>query len=237
MVRKLLLLCGVLSSLVYVLANILGALQWEGYSSISQTVSELSAIDAPSRPLMVLLLSIYSVLVIAFGLGGLWVAGKNRALRIMSALLVGFGIVCLTGPLFPMHQREVLAAGGGTVSDTMHIVLTIVDVIFIVLIIGFGAAAFGKRFRLYSIASIIILLVFGYLTNLDVPGIEANLPTPWAGLTERINIGIFLLWVVVLAIVLWHDENEEDLFTPVTNDKPRMKVELNEQPAEMEQTM
>jgi hypothetical protein len=30
-----------------------------------------------------------------------------------------------------------------------------------------------------------------------------NLPTPWIGLWERINISVFLMWVVVLAAVLW----------------------------------
>ena len=55
MVRKVLLNCGILSSLLYVAMNVLGAMQWEGYNTASQTVSELSAIGAPSRPLWVLL--------------------------------------------------------------------------------------------------------------------------------------------------------------------------------------
>jgi hypothetical protein len=37
--------------------------------------------------------------------------------------------------------------------------------------------------------------------------LEANLPTPWIGLWERININVFLLWVVVLANVLWRTES------------------------------
>jgi len=52
-VRKVLLVGGIVSSLLYVAITILGALRFEGYSSISQTVRELSAIGAPSRPLMV----------------------------------------------------------------------------------------------------------------------------------------------------------------------------------------
>jgi len=48
-VRKALLACGALSSLDYfVAANVVGPLRWEGYSSVSQSVSELSAIGAPS---------------------------------------------------------------------------------------------------------------------------------------------------------------------------------------------
>ena len=31
---------------------------------------------------------------------------------------------------------------------------------------------------------------------------QANLPTPWIGLWERINISVFLLWVVVLSTIL-----------------------------------
>jgi hypothetical protein len=33
--------------------------------------------------------------------------------------------------------------------------------------------------------------------------LQANLPTPWIGLWERINISVFVLWVVVLATMLW----------------------------------
>ena len=53
MARHLLLLCGMLSFLLYAAMNVLVAMQWEDYSSASQTVSELSAIGAPTRPLWV----------------------------------------------------------------------------------------------------------------------------------------------------------------------------------------
>jgi hypothetical protein len=97
-----------------------------------------------------------------------------------------------------MHLR----GAGATLTDTMHKVLTMVTVIFMMFAIGFGAAAFGKRFRLYSIWTILLLVVFGISAGLDAPRIEANLPTPWIGITERVDIGVFLLWVVVLAIAL-----------------------------------
>jgi hypothetical protein len=41
--------CGILSSLLYVAMNVFVAMQWEGYSSVSQTVSELSAIGCVSK--------------------------------------------------------------------------------------------------------------------------------------------------------------------------------------------
>lgn len=198
MVRKVLLICGILSSLLYVAMNVFIPMQWEGYSSASQAVSELSAIGAPSRPLWVLLGTVYQVLAMAFGWGVWASAGRNRALRVVGGLLLAYGVVGLAAPFFPMHLRGAEL----TLTDTMHIVLTMVTVLLMLLAIGFGAAAFGKRFRLYSIATMVLLFAFGALTGLDGPRIAANLPTPWVGVWERINIGVFLLWVVVLAIAL-----------------------------------
>jgi hypothetical protein len=209
--RKVLLICGILSSLLYISTDILGAMQYEGYSYTSQTFSELAAIGAPSRPLVVALGIAYSILVIAFGVGVWRSAGPKRALRVVGGLLVGYGVACLTAPFTPMHQREVLAAGGITLTDTLHKTMTGVDALFILLIIGFGATAFGKRFRLYSIGTILVLLVFGALGAMDAPRIEANLPTPWAGVTERISIFISLLWMLVLAIVLLREEKDQAL--------------------------
>ncbi|MBS1124576.1 MAG: hypothetical protein H6Q90_6804 [Deltaproteobacteria bacterium] len=200
--RRVLLGCGILSSLLYVAMNVFVAMQWEGYSSASQTVSELSAIGAPTRSLWVVLAIGYTVLVAAFGAGVWTSARESRALRIVGGLMIAYGLTGLVWPFAPMHLREVLAAGGGTWTDTMHIVLAMVTVPLMLVAIGVGAAAFGKRFRYYSIASLAILLAFGVLTGRDGPRVGANLPTPWVGVWERILIGVFLLWVVVLAIAL-----------------------------------
>jgi hypothetical protein len=140
--------------------------------------------------------------VIAFGWGVWKSAGRDRSLRIVGGLLVAYGSLGLLWPFAPMHQREVLAAGGGTLSDTMHVVLASATVLLMFVAMGVSARAFGKRFRLYSIASIVVLVAFGAMTFRDAPRVQANLPTPWIGLWERINISVFLLWVVVLATVL-----------------------------------
>jgi hypothetical protein len=199
-VRTSLLICGILSSLLYGAMNIFVPMLFEGYNAASQTVSELSAIGAPTRPLWVLLATVYSLLVAAFGWAVWASAGRNRPLRMVGGLMVISGIIGLFWP--PMHQREALAAGEESLTDTMHIVFTMVTVPLMLLAIGFGAAAFGKRFRLYSIVTIVVLLLFGALTGLDAPRLEADLPTPWLGVWERISIGAYMLWVVVLAIIL-----------------------------------
>ncbi len=201
-IRRILLASGILSSLLYIAMCIFIPMQLEGYNSGSQTISELSAIGVSTRPIWVLFGILYTLLVAAFGLGVWQSATSARSLHIAGALLIIYGLIGLGWPLAPMHQRETLAAGGGTISDTMHIVFSMVSVLLMLLIIGFGAVAFGKRFRIYSIATLVILLLFGALTGMDGPNISENLPTPWIGVLERICIGVYMLWVVVSAIVL-----------------------------------
>ena len=198
MTRETLLVCGIVSSLLYVAMNVLVPMQWEGYSSASQTVSELSAIGAPTRPQWVLLGIAYTLLVTAFGFGVWRSARLSRPLRVVGGLMVAYGVISLAWPLAPMHLR----GEGFTLTDTMHVILAAVTVFLMLLAIGFGTAAFGKRFRLYSIATLVMLFAFGALTFRESPRIAANLPTPWIGVWERINIGVFLLWIVVLAIAL-----------------------------------
>ena len=47
------------------------------------------------------------------------------------------------------------------------------------------------------------MLVFDMLTSFAARGVVLGAPTPWLGRLERIDLGAFLLWVVVLAAALW----------------------------------
>lgn len=200
MISTILLICGILSSLLYAVINVLGAMQWEGYSSTAQTFSELIAVDAPSRPLAVPLSILYCMLIYAFGLGVWRSAGGKRVLRVAACLIIGKEVLGLVATIFaPIHMRGI----EGTLSDTMHGILTFVGVLLCMFpAMGFGAAAFGRRFRLYSIGTMLIFLVCGVLTGLDQPRLVANLPTPWMGVWERINIFGYMLWIVVFTIAL-----------------------------------
>lgn len=207
--RKILFSFGILSSLFYVVMNIVVPLLYEGYDVGSQTVSELSAIGAPTRPIWVVLAIIFAVLSVAFGWGVWKFAGQNRSLRIAGFMMMLYVSIGVFWP--PMHQREVLAAGGGTLSDTLHIAFTFVTVPLMLLIIGFGAAALGKGFRLYSILTIIVLIGFGILTGLAAPRMEQNLPTPLMGIWERISIGAYMIWQLVFAASLLRVERRSPL--------------------------
>ena len=199
MVRKTLLWCGIASSVLYVCMDRIAAAQYPGYDSASQTISELSAIGAPTRALWVLPGAAYTALVCAFGYG-VWLSARGRrALRIAGALLLIYGALGLLWPFAPMHQREVIAAGQGGLTDTMHVALAAVTVPLMLAAIAAAALALGRTFRLYCFATLFVVLVTGVLTFLSAPSLEAGVPTPLIGVWERISVGAFLLWVIVLA--------------------------------------
>jgi hypothetical protein len=67
---------------------------------------------------------------------------------------------------------------------------------------GLAAAALGRRFRVYTLATLATFVVFGVLTSLQAADLAAGLPTPYLGLWERINMGAGMLWIAVLASAL-----------------------------------
>src|SRR5687768_7337309 len=74
----LLLFCGILAFVLYISMDLAAALRYEGYSYKTQTISELSAVDAPTRTMWLWLAFPYEALVLAFGAGVILAAGTNR---------------------------------------------------------------------------------------------------------------------------------------------------------------
>ena len=211
MLRKLLLGCGVASSVLYVASDILVSWWDPNYSYRDQSFSELLAPGSPTRPLVLVLLAIpYGVLVTAFGVG-VWASASRRgAGRITGALLVGYAVTgAVTGVFLSAPTRETLEAGEETWRNRMHLPGTAVSVLCILLAIGFGSTLLGRRFRYYSYATILAILAFGVLTSLQVGRMEANEPTPWMGIEERGNVYAIMLWVAVLAIGLLRSQKSE----------------------------
>lgn len=200
MVKKILLGCGIVSSVLYVAGDVVASVRYQGYSYVDQNFSELLAEGAPTRPLMIALACVtYNALVTAFGVG-VWTVGGNRAARITGTLLIGFAVAGAAGGwLFRMNTREVLAADGGDWRGAMHVPATLVGSLFTVGAMAVGSRLLGRWFRWYSYGTIATLLVFGALTALQAGAMVANEPTPWMGALERVNIYATMLWVAVLA--------------------------------------
>ena len=87
-------------------------------------------------------------------------------------------------------------------NDTMHIVLTMAFGLLVFGAVGASAVALRGWFRLYAVASLVVMVAFAGLTGPLMSDIANNLPTPWLGAFERINAYTTFLWMVVLALVL-----------------------------------
>jgi hypothetical protein len=196
--RKALLYCGILSSILYVAVVIIAPFFWENYDRAGQSVSELFAIGAPSTAFVVPFFILYAFLIYVFG-AGVWIsAGTKRSLKIAAALIIAKEVLGLIGTVFgPMHLR---GAGTGP-TDTVHAIVTIAGVLLCMFpAIGFGAASFGKGFLIYSIVTMAVFLVCGILAGMQGPNVAANLPTPYLGVLERINIYAYMTWIIVFSL-------------------------------------
>ncbi|MBU7014346.1 MAG: DUF998 domain-containing protein [Theionarchaea archaeon] len=199
------LVCGILSSLLYVSTDILAGMLWEGYDFASQSASELSALGASTRPFVLPLELTADVLLIAFALG-VWVsAGRNRALRVTGGLLAANAVTALVAvAFFPVHPGEAMTAS----ANTMNVVLMGLSVLFLLVAMGFGAAACQNWFRFYSIGTFLVFLVEDILATMGAPRAIRGQSGPLVGIQERTMIYGCLLWIVVLAIVLLRAEKK-----------------------------
>jgi len=194
---KLLFLCGVASSVVYAATDILASMRWEGYDWTARMVSDLLAVSAPTRSFIVAPMLAYNALILAFGIG-VWLSRKNRAQGATAVLLIVYAIASVIGLLvFPLDYS---ASGSGA---TMHMVATFTLIVLMFAFIVSAAVGGGTTFRIYSALTVAIIIGGAILAGMQVPRIEAGLPTPGLGVFERLNIYSMLLWVVVFAFTLW----------------------------------
>jgi len=161
--RKVLLACGPLSALVYIGWHELAAVQWEGYSRISNAISELHLTGSPSKwmldPWEGL---VYNALVVAFGVGIWRSAYGSRALRVIGSLQI------LSGATIPFWLLF------GEASLTAHLILVVVGILTWLGSMGFGAAALGMRFRIYSLVTLAVVVTFNALAIVYAPEVGAG---------------------------------------------------------------
>jgi hypothetical protein len=196
-VRKILLICGILASLLYGGTDIIAGLLKPVYRFDSQSASVLSAFGTTTRPFVLPLNLTADIFLIAFALGVWFSTDHNWVLRVMTGLLAGNAVFSMGAvAFFPLHLGEAMS----TLSNTMNVILMGVGVLLLLLAIGFGAVVYQNWFRLYSIGTLLTFLVLSIWGLLVVPLIAT--PVSRIGVQERIMFYGCLLWVVVLAISL-----------------------------------
>jgi hypothetical protein len=204
--RKILLISGMASSVLYIVTDLLASWWYEGYSLIDQNYSELLATGTPTRPSMLFVSVAYNLLVAVFAVGVWTTASPKRTAHVTGSAMLGYVVFSTITPLF--FQMDMRGAPV-TPLGSLHPPMTAVMSVFILLSIGFGGYLLGKRFRIYSFVTIAALLIFGGLTALQVPQLEAGQSTPWMGFTERINIYATMLWFSLLSLMLLRLESRQ----------------------------
>lgn len=193
--RSISLICGIMAALCYIATDIAGAMLYSGYRVTDQAVSELFAIGAPTSRMVVLLFTFSSILLMAFAVGVWLSSGHSRLLRLMAVMFAGSATIGMVlWNFFPMHMR----GAEPTFTDTMHLILATNP--FVLLTLALAVAAFRGWFRLYTVATIVILLLPAVIAFQYAPEVQANLPTPGLGLGDCTSQYAYALWQSVLAI-------------------------------------
>ena len=195
--RRWLLACGIAGAALYPVADIFASMRYPGFSYRDQAVSELFAIGAPTSAVVVPLFSLSSTLIFLFAIG-IWLsADGRRRVRLMAVMMALNALdALLLWNFFPMHMR----GQPPTFTDTMHGALAVDP--FLLAAIVLAAMAFPGRFRVYTIATIVVTAVLASFGLSQLPAFMANQPTPWMGAFERAGQYINNLWYAVLAVML-----------------------------------
>ncbi len=205
--RKVMLASGVVGAAWWVAIDVVGSLRYPGYHYVDYSISELSAEGAPTRLFMTLASGApYFLLMSAFGIGVWATAGEHRAQHIAGVLIVtevawGF----LGGIVFPMAVRGVEPS----TRNSIHPIYGMGMPVLFLSAMAFGSRVLGTRFRHFTYASIVVLLVFGLLTAMQGGKVPSGDPTPYMGLEERTNAYASMLWLAVLSVGLLRAEGVE----------------------------
>ena len=197
---SLLLACGILEPILYIAGDFGMTAAYPGYSYFHQTVSELNAIGAPTRGLSIGLGIAESVLLILFGAGICLVARGDRKLSIVGAALVSLGVLGIWAVQYASMQVR------GTRQEGPHLLSGALGALLVIIAIGVAALAFRTRFRYYSLATIVVMVLFAAWGMKDAGRIEAGLATPWVGVIERVSFYSWHVWFLVLAFAVRRKE-------------------------------
>ncbi|MFH5836794.1 DUF998 domain-containing protein [Proteiniclasticum sp. C24MP] len=204
--RQIISLTGAAGVLFYTAHVILGGLLWEGYSHITQTISELTAKGSPNAEIPRVLSTIYAVLLIVFSF---YLFSFMRRRSLHKAAVMGsffFILMQITSfigySLFPLDLSESIS----DFTNVMHLVVTFIVVLCTLLSsfsLGYGLRKEKKHRKIgkFILLCAVIITLSGALTPLSMAkGIEVS------GLLERINIFTLLSWVFVLSVYLFREE-------------------------------
>ncbi len=192
-------LLGIVSLLSYTAAVLFAPAAYPGYDWVTQAVSDLSAVDAPSRLLWERLSALYNLCgVVTLMMVLIYIQGKlNKPLRVGIDLFVIMSWISAAGyAMFPLSG----SGYAGTVSDIMHMFAVTVPVVLLsiaslVLIIVGGARE--KRYRSLAVwaAAALGMMLAGAVGTGALPSVF--------GIMERFSVFSAVGFTAVLGVYLF----------------------------------
>jgi hypothetical membrane protein len=197
---RLLAVCGIIAPLLYVFTVALGGILTPNYSHVSNAISELIETGAPYKMFLNPLFDVYNILIVLFAAGLCYARNVQRSFSAGVVLLAATGVAGLLMTLFfPQDPRGTPL----TFAGQMHIALAGVESALTILLVFLMGVAFRgderwPRFSTYSFVTGVLIIITGVATALATAQGSGIL-----GLLERCTIGVFLLWVFVVAVRLY----------------------------------
>jgi hypothetical protein len=198
MFRKILVACGVVAPVLYVVTAVVGAaLRPNDYSHIVNAISELISNGAPNKAILDVVFNIYNALLLVYAIGA-YSAMKNlpRVARVSVGILVCIQVLSFSWGFFPMDPLGTAATFAGTMHNILGGIVAFATIIM-PLLMGLGVRRLKSfnRYAVYAFISSAIIFTSG-LTGVVLAGQGVQL----FGLFERITIGTYEVWVFVTAL-------------------------------------
>lgn len=193
--RTLVLICGVLSVITYLLHDIIGAANYPGYVWTKQAVSDLTATDAPSFAVASGIVTVHKILTcVCYAYLCLLIRNERRVLRIGIILFaIMHGISAVGYALFPLTG----SGYDGTAQSFIHVyVLTALVVslsVISLILIAIGSFK-GKHRLLGTLALVALAAMFVGAVG------SQNAPKEYFGVLERFSTYSATVYTGVLAV-------------------------------------
>ena len=181
---------------VYVAAVAIGGWLWVGYSWWGESVSTLLSRGAPNQFLLVPLFALYNLGLVALAVALRYELAGPRARSFGPLALAGAGVVGLVLFVFPQDPWGAPVSGVGT----LHIVVAGLQALLLLLAMGFlwhrlrRNPDWSREARLTAAFLVLGIVLGGFGA--------ASVSAPYAGVAERLSIGVFLVWIELLALSL-----------------------------------
>ena len=199
---KIFYLCGMLAPLVYIFMYLIGGALRQGYSHLSDSVSELLSPGAPNKRLLDILNFTFALLYTLFGIGVFQFVIRSELGSLVgyigAGLIIAVGLASMGSAIFPQDAT----GSPSTLAGKLHLIFVfavqIPGAILSTILMGIWIKQTGMfpGFATYSFISAGVIVLTGILAG---PAMGTRI----MGLVERISALAVHQWIFVFAWMLF----------------------------------